>query len=74
MRSNVSFYIEGGIRLQYMDSNFDNNFVNLNQIIDIQDKSTVKVLSLSDASDVSQGCLNQNCEDTSSSSDTIILP
>ncbi|XP_016109761.1 uncharacterized protein [Sinocyclocheilus grahami] len=55
-----------------MDSDFD-NFVNLNQISDIQDKSTVKVISLSDASDVSQGCLNQSGEDTSSSSDTIIL-
>uniref|UniRef100_A0A8C1PIQ2 Uncharacterized protein n=1 Tax=Cyprinus carpio TaxID=7962 RepID=A0A8C1PIQ2_CYPCA len=64
------FDIEGDIRLQYMDSDFDNNFVNLNQISDIQDKSTVKVISLSD---VSQGCLNQSCEDTSSSSDTIIL-
>ncbi len=68
------FDIEGDIRLQYMDSDFDNNFVNLNQISDIQDKSTVKVIPLSDASDVSQGCSNQSGEDTSSSSnDTIIL-
>lgn len=68
------FDIEGDIRLQYMNSDFDNNFVNLNQISDIQDKSTVKVILLSDASDVSQGCLNQSGEDTSlSSNDTIIL-
>lgn len=35
------FDIEGDIRLQYMDRDFDNEFVNLNQICDIQDKSTV---------------------------------
>lgn len=68
------FEIEGDIRLQYMDHDFDNNFVNLNQINDIQDKSTVKVILLTDASSVSQGCLHQSGEDTSSSSfDTIIL-
>ncbi|XP_065129079.1 uncharacterized protein [Paramisgurnus dabryanus] len=71
------FDIEGEIRLQYMDTDFDNNFVNLNQISEIQDKSTVKVILLSDAPDVSQSVnsLNQSGEDTSSSStDTVILP
>lgn len=68
------FDIEGDIRLQYMDSDFDNEFVNLQQIGDIQDKSTVKVITLSDVSDLSQGCLNQSEEETSlSSNDTIIL-
>lgn len=38
------FDMEGDIRLQYMDSDFDNEFVNLNQISDIQDKSTVKII------------------------------
>lgn len=57
-----------------MDRDFDNDFVNLYQINDVQDKSTVKVILLSGASDVSQGCLHQSGEDTSSSSfDTIIL-
>ncbi|XP_043114478.1 uncharacterized protein LOC122358691 [Puntigrus tetrazona] len=68
------FDIEGDIRLQYMDTDFDNNYVNLNKISDIQDKSTVKVISLTDDLDISQGCLNQSGEDTSlSSNDTIIL-
>ncbi|XP_029970153.1 uncharacterized protein LOC115404937 [Salarias fasciatus] len=67
------FDIEGDIRLQYMDSDF-NEFVNLNQISDIQDKSTVKIIHLSDALDLSQGSMNQSREEaSSSSSDTIIL-
>lgn len=65
---------EGDIRLQYMDSDFDNDFVNLNQISDIQDKSTVKIIRLSDAPDLNQGNMSQSGEETSlSSSDTIIL-
>lgn len=69
------FDIEGDIRLQYMDSDFDNEFVNLNQICDIQDKSTVKIIHLSDALDLSQGSMNRSEEGTSlsSSSDTLIL-
>uniref|UniRef100_A0A3Q2T7Y7 PB1 domain-containing protein n=1 Tax=Fundulus heteroclitus TaxID=8078 RepID=A0A3Q2T7Y7_FUNHE len=69
------FDIEGDIRLQYMDSDFDNEFVNLNQISDIQDKSIVKIIPLSDSVNISQGSMNQSEEETylSSSSDTIIL-
>lgn len=66
------FNIEGDIRLQYVDSDFNNDFVNLNQIADIQDKSTVKIIRLSDAPE--QGSMSQSEEDASmSSSDTIIL-
>lgn len=68
------FDIEGDIRLQYMDSDFDNEFVNLNQISDIQDKSTVKIICLSDAPDLNQSNMNQSGEETSlSSSDTMLL-
>ncbi|XP_053287857.1 uncharacterized protein LOC128448968 isoform X3 [Pleuronectes platessa] len=67
------FLIDGDIRLQYMDSDFDNNFVNLSQISDIQDRGTVKVICMSDATDLNQGNINQSGEDTSSSSSTIIL-
>ena len=57
-----------------MDSDFDNEFFNLNQICDIQDKSTVKIIRLSDALDLSQGSMNQSGEEASlSSSDTLIL-
>ena len=68
------FDIEGEIRLQYMDSDFDNEFVNLNKINDIQDKSTVKIISLAAAPDLNQDDVNQSGEGTSlSSSDTIIV-
>lgn len=69
------FDIEGDIRLQYMDSDFDNAFVNHNQICDIQDKSTVKIIHLSAALDLSQGSMNQSEEGASlsSSSDTLTL-
>ena len=67
------FLIDGDIRLQYMDSDFDNNLVNLNQISDIQDRGTVKVICMSDATDLNQGNMNQSGEGTSSSSSTIIL-
>ncbi|XP_061905620.1 uncharacterized protein LOC133651640 isoform X1 [Entelurus aequoreus] len=68
------FDIEEDIRLQYMDSDFDNEFVNLNKICDIQDKSTVKIIRLSDALDLSQGSMNQSGEEASlSSSDTLKL-
>lgn len=67
------FDIEGDIRLQYMDSDFDNEF-NLNQISDIQDKSTVKIICLSDAPDLNQSNMSQSGEETSlSSSDTMLL-
>ena len=42
------FLIEGDIR-QYMNSDFDNDFVNLNRISDIQDSSKVKIICMSDA-------------------------
>lgn len=62
------FDIEGEIRLQYMDNDF-NEFVNLNQISSIQDKSTVKVICLSEPSDS-----NQSVEEASlSSSNTVLL-
>lgn len=68
------FDIEGDIRLQYMDSDFGNEFVNLNQMCDIQDKSTVKIIYLSDTLDLSQSSLNLSGEAASlSSSDTLIL-
>ncbi len=50
-----------------MDSDFDNEFVNLNQIGDNQDRSTVKIIRLSDALDLNDG-MNQSGEDTSFSS------
>ena len=34
-------------RLQYQDKDFDNEFVNLTDVKDIQDKSTVKIIQLS---------------------------
>ena len=63
-----------GKGLQYIDTDFDNEFVNLNQLSDIQDKSTVKIIPLSDAPDFNLGKMNQSGEETSSSSsDTIII-
>lgn len=65
------FDLDGDIRLQYMDTDFDNEFVNLNQISDIQDKSTVIIIRLSADS---PGNVNQSGDETSlSSSDTILL-
>ena len=67
------FLIDGDIRLQYIDSDFDNNLVNLNQISDIHDRGTVQVICMSDATDLNKGNMNQSGEDTSLSSSTIIL-
>ncbi|XP_041860332.1 uncharacterized protein LOC121651929 [Melanotaenia boesemani] len=68
------FDIEGDIRLQYMDTDFDNEFINLNQISGIQDKSTVKVIHISDAPDLSQSRMSESTDEASfSSADTILL-
>lgn len=40
-------------RLQYKDIDFDNEFVNLSSTSDLQDKSTVKVIYLTNESDIS---------------------
>ncbi|KAL3973686.1 NF-kappa-B inhibitor-like protein 2 [Sarotherodon galilaeus] len=66
------FDIQGDIRLQYMDSDFDNEFINLKRMDDIQDKSTVKVIRLTDASDFGEVGMNQK-ETSLSSSDTLLL-
>lgn len=62
------FDIEDDIRLQYMDSDFDNEFVNLNAISYIQDKSTVKIIRLSDALNLSRSSMNHSEEEPSLSS------
>lgn len=68
------FDIKGDISLQYMDCDFNNEFVNLNQISNIQEKRTVKIICLSDVQDLNQGNMNQSGEETSlSSSDTILF-
>lgn len=45
------FSLPGSFRLQYRDIEFDNEFVNLTEISEIKDKSTVKVIYLTDESD-----------------------
>ncbi|CAL9691165.1 unnamed protein product [Knipowitschia caucasica] len=63
-------------RLQYRDVDFDNEFVNLSNISEIKDKSTIKVIYLpSESSDTTTGppVLPQREEDCSFSSDTDML-
>ncbi|CAL9699818.1 unnamed protein product [Knipowitschia caucasica] len=63
-------------RLQYRDVDFDNEFVNLSNISEIKDKSTIKVIYLpSESSDTTTGppVLSQREEDCSFSSDTDML-
>lgn len=45
------FSLPGRFRLQYRDIEFDNEFVNLTEISEIKDKSTVKVIYLTDELD-----------------------
>lgn len=43
--------LEGNFRLQFMDPDFDNDFMNLMSTSEIQDKSTLKVVFLTTSSD-----------------------
>ncbi|XP_065097841.1 sterile alpha motif domain-containing protein 3-like [Paramisgurnus dabryanus] len=70
------FGLSGNFRLQYRDVDFDNEFVNLTATSEIKDKSTVKVINLSDETvTLTFTTIPQGEDDVllSSSSDTDIL-
>ncbi|XP_041825356.1 uncharacterized protein LOC121629698 isoform X2 [Melanotaenia boesemani] len=70
------FSLPGNFRLQYRDIDFDNEFINLTDISEIKDKSTVKVIQLTPESDTTTYQPLSQCLDESSvstASDTDIL-
>nr|XP_043908836.1 sterile alpha motif domain-containing protein 3-like [Solea senegalensis]XP_043908843.1 sterile alpha motif domain-containing protein 3-like [Solea senegalensis]XP_043908850.1 sterile alpha motif domain-containing protein 3-like [Solea senegalensis]XP_043908860.1 sterile alpha motif domain-containing protein 3-like [Solea senegalensis] len=77
------FGLSGNFRLQYRDTEFDNEFVNLSCTSDIKDKSTVKIIYLTNDTNASlphheptaspQGVDNTSLSSFSSTSDTDIL-
>ncbi|XP_056295665.1 uncharacterized protein LOC130209821 isoform X3 [Pseudoliparis swirei] len=70
------FRLPGNIRLQYRDIEFDNEFVNLTEISEIKDKSTVKVIYSTDESDTTthqpvEQWLNDSSLSTASDTDIL---